>query len=304
MNGGNSSSAAALPTADDLSMKLKPVSVPAFLAGIAGGIALLLALFEPRISGELDFLSRLLFFALHIGPAFAIAWPLTGWLFSLKLASRVWPWLTVAVAGLLTGLVVAPWSVILEHLFNVVETSGAMLGGVTAEADPHFWGEIIEDLLSVPPKTTAVWLAVNSAVAWRMELTSGTRALTPQPLVPLLPPAEATSLFARVPARMGRDVIFLESQEHYLRIVLVGGEQLLLHGLANAIMEVDVDGTKGMLVHRSYWVSWAHVVRVVVDSTGGYAELTNGARIPVSRRRASAVRVAFDNSPINGHVGH
>ena len=301
MSGGNSSSAAVRPAADDLSVKLKPVSVPVFLAGVAGSIALMLALFEPKISGELGFLSRLLFFALHICPAFAIAWPLTGWLFSLKFSRGVWPWLLVAAAGFLTGLVLAPWSVVLEHLFNIVETNSAMLGA-TSDAPLHFWSEVAEDLLAVPPKATAVWLAVNSAIAWRMQLNSGVREATPQAQIPPVPPAETTSLFARVPARMGRDVLFLEAQEHYLRIVLVGGEQLLLHGLANAILEIDANGTKGMLVHRSYWVSWSHVVRVVVDSGGGYAELDNGARIPVSRRRASAVRAAFDSLPPTAHA--
>lgn len=298
MSGRNSSSAA-LRSTDGLSVTLKPFSVPFFLAGIAGGITLLLALFEPRISGELGFLSRLLFFALHIGPAFAVAWPLTGWMFSLKLSRGVWPWLIVAAAGCLTGLVLAPWSVMLEHLFSVVEANSAM-HYLTSEDRPTVWAEIAEDLLAVPPKTTAVWLAVNSAIAWRMQLAAGAGEVTPPGQFQPVPPAGTTSLFARVPNRLGRDVMFLEAQEHYLRVVLVGGEQLLLHGLANAIAEIDADGTKGMLVHRSYWVSWAHVIRVVVDSSGGYAELANGTRIPVSRRRAAAVRAAFDNLPISG----
>jgi|688.fasta_scaffold346047_2 hypothetical protein len=296
MNGGNSSPVVA-GSVDAISVKLKPFSVPVFLAGIGGGISLLLALFEPMISGELGFLGRLLFFALHIGPAFAIAWPLTGWLFSLRLTRGVWPWITVAAAGFLSGLIVAPWSVVLEYLFNVVETDGAIF-----EAPFTVWTEVAQDLLAVPPKTTAVWLAVNSAIAWRMQLTASGRESTPDREPPLAPAADTSSLFARVPARLGRDVMFLEAQEHYLRVVLFGGEQLLLHGLANAIMEIDADGTKGMLVHRSYWVNWAHVARVAVDSTGGYAELVNGVRIPVSRRRAAAVRAAFHNLPINSPI--
>jgi DNA-binding LytR/AlgR family response regulator len=99
---------------------------------------------------------------------------------------------------------------------------------------------------------------------------------------------------------MGRDVIYMEAQEHYLRVVLVGGEQLLLHGLANAIRELEVSGAGGMQVHRSYWVNWAHVRRVVADSGGGYCELAGGIRIPVSRRRAAAVRAAFHAFPGGG----
>ncbi|MFM7461682.1 MAG: hypothetical protein ACKO15_12700, partial [Burkholderiales bacterium] len=191
MNGGNSSPVVAR-SAEAMSVKLKPFSVPVFLAGIGGGISLLLALFEPRISGELGFVDRLFFFALHIGPAFAIAWPLTGWLFSLKLTRSVWPWITVAVAGFLSGLIVAPWSVVLEHLFSVVETSDAV-----SQAPFTVWTEVTQDLLAVPPKTTAVWLAVNSAIAWRMQLTASGRESTPDREPPLAPAADTRSLFAR-----------------------------------------------------------------------------------------------------------
>ncbi|MFN9899173.1 MAG: LytTR family DNA-binding domain-containing protein, partial [bacterium] len=89
-------------------------------------------------------------------------------------------------------------------------------------------------------------------------------------------------------------MLYVEAQEHYLRVVLTGGEHLVLHGLSNAVRELEAGGAAGMQVHRSYWVAWRHVERVVADSTGGYCELTGGLRIPVSRRRARSVREAFD----------
>ena len=70
---------------------------------------------------------------------------------------------------------------------------------------------------------------------------------------------------------------------------------LLLSGLANAVRELAAHGFDGMQVHRSYWINWAHVRRLMVNSNGGFCELESGLRIPVSRRRAAAVQAAFDD---------
>ena len=279
--------------------RLKPVSVPVYLAGTGAGIVLVLALFEPLMSGGLNLPGRLLFFALHMGPALALAWALSGWLFGLRAARRVSPWVLLALAGFATGVVLAPWSVLLESFFGVIELDDPVTTGA-APAGSAFTAELREELVAVPPKAAAIWLAINLAIAWRLHANTGRpEAIDQPPGEPSAAAGEAagSSLFARIPARYGRDVIYLEAQEHYLRVVLARGEQLLLHGLAHAIRELEADGTAGMQVHRSYWVNWAHVERIVADSGGGACELHGGVRIPVSRRRAAAARAAFHAHP-------
>lgn len=304
--------------------RLKPASVPAYLAGAGAGIVLLLALFEPATSNGLNLLGRLLFFALHIGPALALAWVLSGWLFGRRSLRNARPWLLLAVAGFVVGLVLAPWSVLLESIFGVVELDETP----TLVSSSPILNELLDDLLGVPPKAAAIWLALNLAIAWRLHVNTGQPAYGGRtPPVPASEPAVdgsaspaeraaptdpqafagdavAPSLFARIPARYGRDVIYLEAQEHYLRVVLAGGEQLLLHGLANAMRELEAGGAAGMQVHRSYWVNWAHVRRVVANSGGGYCELASGVRIPISRRRAAAARAAHHAYPGQGGDSH
>lgn len=282
--------------ASALAPRLKPVSVPAYLAGTGAGIVLLLALFQPVISGGLNLPERVLFFALHMGPALALAWVLSGWLFGLRAARGVPPWLLLVLAGLATGLVLAPWSVLLEALFGVVEPD-EQVGAAAAGAG--FVVELRQELLVVPPKAAAIWLAVNLAISWRLHVnTGGTEMAAPAVAARSPgPQAPAASLLARIPARLGRDVVYLEAQEHYLRVVLTGGEHLVLHGLSNAVRELEAGGAAGMQVHRSYWVNWAHVQRVDIDSGGGYCELAGGVRIPVSRRRAAAARTAYHEYP-------
>lgn len=43
-------------------------------------------------------------------------------------------------------------------------------------------------------------------------------------------------------------------------------------------------------VHRSFWVATAHVRRMVKGPYGWTCELSNGSKVPVSRRRVSEVK--------------
>jgi len=270
--------------------KLKPISVPIYLAGIGGGIVLLLTMFEPLISAGLSLPGRLIFFALHIMPGLVIAWAITGWLFGLNSTRHLTPWVLIAIAGFFTGIVLAPWSVLLESLFGVIEMNESFTSPPIADSS-SFLAELRDDLFAVPPKAALTWMAINLTIVWQLQIKTSIRD-TPQ--VPVNNGMQLeTSLFTRIPARLGRDVIYLEAQEHYLRIVLAGGELLLLQGMANAILELETEGVKGIQVHRSYWVNLAHVKRILADSRGGYCELSSDVRIPISRRRATIVRAAF-----------
>lgn len=49
-------------------------------------------------------------------------------------------------------------------------------------------------------------------------------------------------------------------------------------------------GATGMRVHRSHWIAFDHVVRVARTARGTFLTLSDGSRVPVSRRRASEVQ--------------
>jgi hypothetical protein len=102
---------------------------------------------------------------------------------------------------------------------------------------------------------------------------------------------------AQLPARLGRDVIHLESQQHYLRVVTTRGEHLLLHGLGTAIAELVERGIAGMQIHRSVWVAWAHVDRLDLRACAPAAVLRGGQRLPIGRRRLRDVADAWHHWP-------
>ena len=107
---------------------------------------------------------------------------------------------------------------------------------------------------------------------------------------PAAPPAEP-AFFARLPARLGRDLLALEMEDHYVRVHTAEGSDLLLMRLRDAIAELS--GLDGRQVHRSYWVAAAAVGGVERKPDGKLTlVLRNGLRVPVSRSYAADVRAA------------
>lgn len=96
---------------------------------------------------------------------------------------------------------------------------------------------------------------------------------------------------SRIPPRLGRDLLALEMEDHYVRVHTAEGSDLILMRLRDAIAELA--GLDGLQVHRSYWVAAAAVTGVERKPDGKLTLLLrNGLRVPVSRSYAAAVRAA------------
>ena len=92
----------------------------------------------------------------------------------------------------------------------------------------------------------------------------------------------------RVPARLGRELIALEAEDHYLRVHTVLGSELILARLSDAVAQLD--GYDGLQVHRSWWVA-ADAVSGIDSSRGRTVlNLRNGVSAPVSRTYLPVVR--------------
>ncbi|MDQ2105037.1 LytTR family DNA-binding domain-containing protein [Azospirillum isscasi] len=147
-----------------------------------------------------------------------------------------------------------------------------------------------------------VTLLTSAAPIW-LELRDRGLLTAPAPLPSPPPPpppddAAATSgdprepaFLARLPARLGRDLLALEMEDHYVRVHTAEGSDLILMRLRDAIAELA--GLDGMQVHRSHWVAAAAVAGVERKPDGKLVlTLRNGLRVPVSRSHTAAVRAA------------
>ena len=94
----------------------------------------------------------------------------------------------------------------------------------------------------------------------------------------------------RLPPRLGRELLCLQMEDHYVRAHTAKGSDLILTPLKDAIAELG--DTDGLQVHRSWWVA-RRAVAVPVAKGRSYAlKLTNGLDVPVSRASVAKLRAA------------
>jgi hypothetical protein len=102
----------------------------------------------------------------------------------------------------------------------------------------------------------------------------------------------------RLPPRLGRTLVCVQAQGHYLEVTTRLGRTIILLPISQA--EVELAGLPGIRVHRSWWVSLPEVRRVIVQSGRMELELAppetggEGRRVPVARAMVRRVRVALD----------
>ena len=95
----------------------------------------------------------------------------------------------------------------------------------------------------------------------------------------------------RLPVKLrGSEIFAVEAEDHYLRLHTSKGQDLILMRMGDAVAELE--GLEGAQVHRSWWVAKA----AVKDSRRGDGRATltlkDGARVPVSRAYAKALRAS------------
>lgn len=104
-----------------------------------------------------------------------------------------------------------------------------------------------------------------------------------------LPPV-VSPFFARLPGRLGKDLLCLQMEDHYVRAFTALGSEMILMRMADAARELD--GHDGLLVHRSFWVARAAVAGWSRDGKNLTLRLTSNKNVPVARDRQAQVKAA------------
>lgn len=138
---------------------------------------------------------------------------------------------------------------------------------------------------------TVLIAALGLSALWRLagqgrQTSAGERV--DAPTAPLAPPqagdaASGDRLLERLPPKLGREIIALGMEDHYVRVFTRRGDTLVLMRMADAIH--DLGATEGARVHRSWWVRRAAVAAIERRGRGGWVRLDTGLEIPVARRR-------------------
>jgi DNA-binding LytR/AlgR family response regulator len=91
---------------------------------------------------------------------------------------------------------------------------------------------------------------------------------------------------------LGRELVMLSAELHYLRVKTTRGEALILYSFGQAMAELAASD-KGIQVHRSHWVARTHVAGVRREEGRMHCVLLSGATVPVARSRQAEVAAKF-----------
>ena len=140
----------------------------------------------------------------------------------------------------------------------------------------------------VRPADLPALFAAVFAVQFGIAVTAQAIARYARPGATPVEPAQEPSFMRKVPAHLGRTLVALEAEDHYLRVHTAEGSALVLMRLSDAVAELG--GRDGLQVHRGWWVAADGVSGVRNGAGKSSLLLRNGLSVPVSRSYAQAVR--------------
>ena len=264
---------------------------------VVGAVLVVLFVFtKPEATAGYGFFERLLFWTVHIGIGLG----------SLLLASkllrpalgRAMP-MTVAilVTGLVGSALLAPVYVLLEWITpaGLVEEPDSWLDTFAANGPLQ---SVIVEFLEVTPVFLAAWFAVNLPLLLARPVFSSR-----PPDSPGDPDGGDTAsgqfdetahtdddtreqFFALIPRALGRDIVAVSSDMHYLHVHTTVGKCMVLGTIRDAAGLLQ---DAGLLVHRSHWVAHAHVQRIIKRGSAWACLMSNDLKIPISRRNRAKV---------------
>lgn len=264
------------------------------LLGVCALLTFLFTVVQPEASRGLGVLGRLGFWTLHIGIGLG-AILLASFLIRHARPAR-WPlWVLLLVTGVLGAALATPPYLAIEVLLPSL-----------APADPpdSFWDyyaergplqNLVSEFMQVLPLVLTGWGLVN------LPLLLNKPTLNAPPPLPEDDPSEEKAnsdlmrarreeFFAALPDIVGRELITISSDLHYLNVVTTKGKAMILGSLKYYAEAFDDDGLQ---VHRSHWVAKAEVERLHLGSKEAFCQMSNGARIPVSRNNRKLAKACF-----------
>lgn len=265
-------------------------------------LVLLFVLMKPEATSGYPVLGRLAFWTVHIGLG------LGSILVTSKLIRpgffRDTPhWLAILVTGLAGAAILAPLYLLLEGLVptHLVDEPDDWLDVFAAQG---LLQSVLAEFIEVTPVFLATWFAVNLPLLFagpevgeeppgKPDGPGGSRSDRPATGGKGGREDTGDSFFSRLPRVIGRDIIVVSSDMHYLHVYTTQGKCMILGTIRDAAEEL---GDIGMLVHRSHWVAHDHVRRLVRRGRSWECVMTNDHRVPVSRRNQQKVTEWYGKS--------
>lgn len=258
-----------------------------YLAAAGAALTLALAALAPAASEGLGPAARLLFWALHVYGALACLSLAQLGLGLVPGVERRPPLLLVAAAGALGAVAFAPVALALDAGFDglkIEDDEGSLLAAMA------------DEFQAFAAPVGLFWLLLNAPRLLPREGSEAPRdaAAETAPAGEGADHAALRALWEKAPRRIGRDLVAMSAELHYLRLRTTKGEALVLHPIGRAVEAIEAaGGPPGLTIHRSHWVAARHVLDLETEGDRMTCVLTGGLRLPVARSRRAALRAAL-----------
>lgn len=238
------------------------------------------------------------------------------WLLSIGywMAISLATWLALALGTMITRLLLRPWSPP-DGLNWLV---GAVVGSLAARPVIYAIASQFRPLMEaptlrqMPPASLSpdflVYYVTNWSVIIVMWLTAcwleaklrRDAASRHHAAAPVLATRESRlsdrwdedGFLSRIPRALGRDVLALQSEDHYVRLFTRDGDALILASISEAVRALESGGCAGQRVHRSWWIAIGAIGKSEVRGRRMFVTLVNGVEVPVSQTYREVARIA------------
>jgi len=259
------------------------VSVQKYFLFSSLALVVIFAWMEPAGAAGMGFWKGLVFWAIQIAiliPLLIAVQHLASHYCNLK--TPLTPWMQTGLSGVVAALLFAPVAYALDMLLAIPENEPPM--GLA-------WG-LVDEALAVVVPVTVTWLALNAPWIFQLDFSrrqGGDEAPPQMSAQPARSQAVHPTRFQQeLLSRTSGALISISSELHYVRVVTTDSEVMFLYNLKDAIDQLPSDA--GVQIHRSHWVSKEHIKELTRQNGSSECILSNGRRLPVSRRKYSEIK--------------
>lgn len=207
---------------------------------------------------------------------------------TLPAAIRIAYWLVIVLTSFWLGYLATFVLTAMAETLGFRYVPSVVAGATLASLPVTLWLACLHTVLFAAPLWTEMlrllpFVAITSLLVSFVFETLDAKDAGPirQPALPTEP-----GWLDTLPPELGRDLLFLQSQDHYLRVKTKLGETLIRGVLQDAAQEL---GDYGLRLHRSWWVARSAIQKVTYRKGAPAVVLTDGSAIPVGRKYRRAV---------------
>ncbi|MDX8350648.1 LytTR family DNA-binding domain-containing protein [Cognatiyoonia sp. IB215446] len=253
--------------------------LPLIYLGVGTALTIVLWLLRPAAGEGLSGVTALFFWALHVAIVLPLLYGAQELLGKLSYLDRLSPISATVVAGILGSVAFTPFAVGLDALFAAPNDS---------EDTGPIWQLWTSEFGSFVFPISLVWVLLNARALSRLSVP---RLLADEEMTTAVDPEiseDEREFWSRMPKPLGKNIVAVSAELHYLRVYTTLGDTLILFGFGRSL-EV-LQRFDGMQIHRSHWVALPHVADLVRNGGSLRARLSNDIELSVSRANAKALK--------------